>query len=208
MFTGLIEEVGSVLAAGARMRIAARTVTSDLKIGDSICVNGVCLTAVEVSAGGFTADAAPETLRRSNLGELRPGAPVNLERSMSPSSRFGGHIVQGHVDGVARILSLAELGDHNWWLRVEVPAELERYVVFKGSICIDGISLTLAEVDGPRVAVTVIPHTYRNTNLCRRRAGETVNIETDILAKYVEKMFRSLEVKPAFTVERLKELGY
>jgi riboflavin synthase len=208
VFTGLIEEVGSVVAPGAKLRIAARTVMEGMRIGDSICVNGVCLTAVEMDAAGFRADAAPETLRRSNLGDLRAGSPVNLERSMSPSARFGGHIVQGHVDGVGRILSLQELGDGNWWLRVQLPAELERYVVFKGSLCIDGISLTLAEVEGPTVAVSVIPHTYRNTVLCHRRAGDTVNIETDILAKYVEKMLRSLDVKTALTIERLKERGY
>jgi riboflavin synthase len=208
VFTGLIEEVGTVAATGARIRIAARTVTADLRAGDSISVNGVCLTATQVEADGFSADAAPETLRRSNLGQLRTGAPVNLERAMPPSARFGGHMVQGHVDGVASITTLKELRDGNWWLQVELPAELERYIVFKGSLCIDGISLTLAEVEGVRAAVSVIPHTFGHTNLRTRRVGDTVNIETDILAKYVEKMLRTLEIKPALTMERLKDLGY
>jgi len=209
VFTGIIEELGTLeLFERGRMRIAARKVTGDLNPGDSVCVNGVCLTVVDVHAGGFGADVAPETLRRSNLGDLGIGAKLNLERPMSPAARFGGHIVQGHVDGTGELLSLEAIGDDNWWLRVETPAELERYLVFKGSISIDGISLTIAEVEGTVVSVTIIPHTYQNTNLHTRRPGDRVNLETDILAKYVEKMFSTLELKKPLTVERLREQGF
>lgn len=214
MFTGIIEEVGSLdgvepRVAGSRMRIRCAKVAHGLAEGDSVCVNGVCLTAVDLRPDSFGADVSPETLRRSNLGELRPGAPVNLERSMSPAGRFGGHIVQGHVDGTGEIESLELLGDDNWWLRVRVPAELDRYLVFKGSIAIDGISLTVASVDDGVVSVTIIPHTYRNTNLAGRQAGARVNLECDILAKYVEKMMVSLERKPEpLTVDKLREHGW
>jgi riboflavin synthase len=213
LFTGIIEELGTVdslvkQTAGARLRVQCMRVLEDLKQGSSIAVNGVCLTAVELGRGFFGADLAPETLRRSNLGDLAAGSRVNLERPLSPTDRLSGHIVQGHVDGTGELLSLEELGDDNWWLRVEAPAELEKYLVFKGSISIDGISLTIAEVEGPVIAVTIIPHTYRNTNLHTRRPGDRVNLETDILAKYVEKMFASLELKKPLTVERLREQGF
>jgi riboflavin synthase len=214
MFTGIIEEVGRIAVtearpAGSRIRIGARRVCEDLREGDSISVNGVCLTAVDVEPSSFGADVSPETLRRSNLGELRVGTPVNLERPMSPQARFGGHIVQGHVDGVGEIAALDELGDNNWWLRVRIPPELERYVVFKGSIAIDGISLTLADVDGAVVSATIIPHTYRSTNLHGRTRGDRVNLECDVLAKYVEKMLSSIDTKASrLTIQGLREQGY
>lgn len=215
MFTGIIEELGVVEAlesrgAGARLRVRCRTVLEDAAEGASIAVNGVCLTAVGLAKDSFGADVAPETLRRTNLGDLRAGAPVNLERPLSPSGRFGGHIVQGHVDGTGEFLSLEALGSSNWWLRVRVPPELERYLVFKGSVAIDGISLTVARLEEGVLSVTVIPHTYQTTNLRVRRLGDRVNLECDILAKYLEKLLESREL-PAprgLTPEKLKEMGY
>src|SRR5215469_14346399 len=152
MFTGIIEELGAVeslqeRAAGARLKIRCQIVLDDMTEGASIAVNGVCLTAVDLRADSFSADLAPETLRRSNLGALRPLSRVNLERPLSPSGRLSGHIVQGHVDATGEFLSLEALGDENWWLRVRVPAELDPYLVYKGSIAIDGISLTIAELE-------------------------------------------------------------
>src|SRR5579884_1523438 len=165
MFTGIIEELGAVIAPAPRLRVGCKTVLEDLREGASIAVNGVCLTAVEISADSFTADLAPETLRRSNLGDLRAGSRVNLERPVTPATRLSGHIVQGHVDATGELLSLEPLGDDNYWLRIRVPAELDRYLVFKGSIAIDGISLTIAELRDSELAVAIIPHTYQNTTL-------------------------------------------
>ncbi len=195
MFTGIIEEVGVIQAieprqAGARLTIACRSVLADAVEGSSIAVNGVCLTALQIHTDRFHADLAPETLRRSNLGDLREGSPVNLERPLLPTSRLSGHIVQGHVDGAGEILALDPLGDQNWWLRIRLPDHLERYFVEKGSISVDGISLTIAALDGPDLAITIIPHTYENTALRYRRAGDRVNIEVDIIAKHVEKLLR------------------
>jgi riboflavin synthase len=208
MFTGIIEELGVVERTGARLRIQCRAVLEDTREGSSIAVNGVCLTAVELDARSFAADLAPETIRRSNLGDLRPGSRVNLERPLSPSGRLSGHIVQGHVDGTGELLELKELGDDNWWMRVRIPPELDRYLVYKGSIAIDGISLTIAELNGDILAVTVIPHTYRNTTLGSRKPGDRLNLECDMLAKHVEKLLEKIEVKPGLTVEKLKEMGY
>jgi riboflavin synthase len=188
MFTGIIEELGEVETAGARLRVRCRTVMSDLTEGASVAVNGVCLTAVDLRPESFGADLAPETLRRSNLGDLREGARVNLERPMMAGGRLSGHIVQGHVDGTAEMLSLEELGEDNWWLRLRVPPELDRYLVFKGSIAIDGISLTIAAIEECVVSVTIIPHTYRNTTLGGYQPGARLNVECDILAKHVEKL--------------------
>jgi riboflavin synthase len=199
MFTGLIEALGEVVSftkqpTGAKLRIACAAVTADAKEGDSICVNGVCLTALEIKEGAFTADLAPETLARTNLSTLAVGSAVNLERSLLPTTRLGGHMLQGHVDGVGRIAELRELGEGNWWLGVEVPVELERYLVFKGSIAIDGISLTVASVEGRLVGVTIIPHTWTHTNLGRHQVGDLVNLETDVIAKYVEKMLSHISL--------------
>lgn len=199
MFTGLIETLGAVVAftpqpTGARLRISSPAALADAHTGDSICVNGVCLTALDISDGAFSADLAPETLARTNLSTLKPGDVVNLERSLLPTTRLGGHILQGHVDGVGTITDLRELGEGNWWITVEVPAELERYVVFKGSIAIDGISLTVAQVEGRNVSVTLIPHTWTHTNLHRRSIGDRINLETDVIAKYVEKMLSNITI--------------
>ena len=213
MFTGIIEELGTVesvvaRAAGARLKVRCSTVMEDMTEGASIAVNGVCLTAVDLEPGGFFADMAPETLKRSNLGALRAGSRVNLERPLSPSGRLSGHIVQGHVDGTGEFVSLDALGDENWWLRIRVPAELDPFLVFKGSIAIDGISLTIAELEGDVLSVTIIPHTYRNTTLGGYRTGDRVNLECDVLAKHVEKLLRKLDVKAPLTVEKLRESGY
>src|SRR5882757_3530866 len=160
MFTGIVEELGTVAAAGTKLEVRCATVLADLSIGASIAVNGVCLTAVSVTNNAFVADLAPETLSRTNLGDLVPGARVNLERPVTPVTRLSGHIVQGHVDATAVLTALDQLGDGNWWLKLQVPAGLDRYMVHKGSIAIDGISLTIAALDGPTLGVAIIPHTY------------------------------------------------
>jgi riboflavin synthase len=213
MFTGIIEELGTVeaieaRAAGSRIKVRGKKVMSGLTEGSSIAVNGVCLTAIDPRGDAFHADLAPETLRRSNLGALIAGSRVNLERPLSPSGRLDGHIVQGHVDGVGEFLSLEDLGAGNWWLRIRVPGELDQYLVYKGSIAIDGISLTIAALEGDVLSVTIIPHTYQNTSLGGYRRGAKVNLECDILAKHVEKLLRKLDLKSGLTVEKLRENGY
>lgn len=200
MFTGIIEELGTVAAldaraAGARLVIQCRTVLEDAQEGASIAVNGVCLTALALTQDSFSADLAPETLARTNLGDLRAGSRVNLERPVTPVTRLSGHIVQGHVDAAGELVSMDELGDGNWWLKVRVPGELDRYMVHKGSITLDGISLTIAKIGrderGAIVGVTIIPHTYANTTLGYAKIGARVNIEVDVLAKHVEKLLAS-----------------
>ena len=213
MFTGIIEELGTVdgvqaRAAGARLKVRCATVMSDMTEGASIAVNGVCLTALDLRPDSFSADLAPETLRRSNLGDLRAGSRVNLERPMSPAGRLSGHIVQGHVDGAGEFLGLESLGDENWWLRIRVPADLDRFLVYKGSISIDGISLTIAALESDVLSVTIIPHTYRNTTLGGYKIGARLNLECDVLAKHVEKLLAKLNIKTPLTVEKLKEEGY
>ena len=197
MFTGIVEELGTVAAlephpAGARLVVQCREVLEDTREGSSISVNGACLTAVALTPESFAADLAPETLARTNLGVLRPGSRVNLERPVTPATRLSGHIVQGHVDATGEIVSLQSLGDGNWWLKVRVPRELDRYMVFKGSITIDGISLTIAGLEndgtGAVVGVTIIPHTYENTTLRFAKPGTRLNIEADVLAKHLEKL--------------------
>ena len=188
MFTGIVEELGTVAAAGSKLEIHCSTVLSDLSIGASIAVNGVCLTAVAVTAGGFAADLAPETLSRSNLGDLAAGSRVNLERPVTPATRLSGHIVQGHVDATGEVVALDALGDENWWLKVRVPKSLDRYLVEKGSVTLDGISLTIAALDADVIGVTVIPHTFANTTIGQAREGTRLNVEVDVLAKHVEKL--------------------
>jgi riboflavin synthase len=193
MFTGIIEEAGRIESvetreAGARIRVNCKTVLADAKEGSSIAVNGVCLTALDINEKGFSADLAPETLRRTNLGDLAGGSRVNLERPLLPTDRLNGHIVQGHVDATGVIESLEGLGNGNWWLVVRVPEELKRYLVFKGSVAIDGISLTIAALEGDLMSITIIPHTFEVTSLSGYQRGSKVNIECDILAKHVEKL--------------------
>ena len=213
MFTGIVEELGTAAAlerhaTGARLTIRCVIVREDLREGASIAVNGVCLTATDLGTDCFSADLAPETLDRSNLGQLRPGSRVNLERPLSPSGRLSGHIVQGHVDGTGEFLSLDSLSDENWRLRVRVPSELDQYLVYKGSIAIDGISLTIASIASGVAEVAIIPHTYRNTTLAGYRPGARVNLECDILAKHVEKLLRKLDFKTPLTVDKLREIGF
>jgi riboflavin synthase len=199
MFTGIVEEVGTIESleerpTGARLRVKCSGVLSDAKEGSSIAVNGVCLTAVDLREDSFAADLAPETLRRTNLGDLRSGSLVNLERPLLVTGRLSGHVVQGHVDGTGEFLSFEALGDDNWWLRIRIPEELDKYLVFKGSLAIDGISLTVAAVENRIIAVTIIPHTYEMTCLRGYKPGDRVNLECDVLAKYVEKMLAETAV--------------
>ena len=193
MFTGIIEEVGEVVGleardAGARLTIRCRTVLGDASEGSSIAVNGVCLTALALTPESFSADLAPETLARTNLGDLKAGSKVNLERPLAANGRLSGHIVQGHVDGTGELVSFEALGEDNWWLKVRVPAELDRFLVYKGSIAINGVSLTIATLEDCILGVTIIPHTVEMTNLGGYQPGARVNLECDILAKHVEKL--------------------
>jgi riboflavin synthase len=198
MFTGLIEETGEIASiqklatyggALTRITIAAGKIPSELKTGDSVAVSGVCLTAVETGGLQFSADLAGETLERTSLGTLHTGSLVNLELPAQAQDRLGGHIVQGHVDGTGKLLQLAKIdGAEDWRLVVEIPAPLARYVVPQGSITIEGISLTVARIDGVRVEIAIIPHTYQSTNLHALSSGASLNIEVDVLAKYAEKM--------------------
>jgi riboflavin synthase len=192
MFTGIIEEVGKIVTIDdsgdfRTLRVQAGDILDGIKPGASIAVNGVCLTARTFHSGTFTADLSSETLERTSLNALRAGTTVNLERPMRADGRFGGHIVQGHVDGVGKIRSFNRDGD-NWNLQVEFPESAARYIVHKGSIAIDGISLTVASVKTAVLEVAIIPHTFENTNLRYAQAGDTVNLEFDVIAKYVERM--------------------
>ncbi|MEV4459886.1 riboflavin synthase [Microbispora sp. NPDC049633] len=192
MFTGIVEELGEVVALeprgdSARLTVRGAVVTGDARHGDSIAVNGVCLTVAEVEGDSFTADVMRETLDRSSLGALRPGARVNLERAVRADQRLGGHIVQGHVDGTGEVLS-REPGEHWEVVRLSLPANLARYVVEKGSIAVDGVSLTVAGVAEDSFAVSLIPTTLGLTTLGRKQPGEPVNLEVDVIAKYVEKL--------------------
>jgi riboflavin synthase len=195
MFTGIIEELGKVSAIekqpdAIRITIACKEVLSDLKRGDSISCSGTCLTAIEIDEQGFTADVMMETIRRSSLDGVKVGDPINLERAMNAATRFGGHIVQGHVDGVGELVS-REKSD-NWdWVKIRLPKELMKYVVHKGSITLDGISLTVNEINDDVIAVSLIPETLRVTTLGYKNPGDKVNVEADVLAKHVEKLMES-----------------
>jgi riboflavin synthase len=194
MFTGIIEEVGEVSAIEElrefrTIHVRAGLVRQDLSIGSSIAVNGVCLTTSPISPDSFSANLARETLNRTTLGSLRKGSLVNLERPMRADSRFGGHIVQGHVDGVGRIRRFDRNGD-DWNLNVEFPASGAPYIVEKGSIAVDGISLTIASINKDNFSVAIIPHTLENTNLKAASAGDPVNLEFDVIAKYIERMLK------------------
>jgi riboflavin synthase len=192
MFTGIIEELGTVLAIekqqdAIRLTIGAKKVLSDLGRGDSIACSGTCLTAIEIDDKGFTADVMLETLKRSSLSEVKVGDPINLERAMSATTRFGGHVVQGHVDGVGEVVSREP--SENWeWVRIRVPQELLKYVVHKGSITFDGISLTVNDIEGDVIGLSLIPETLTVTTLGYKKPGALVNVEADILAKHIEKL--------------------
>jgi riboflavin synthase len=190
MFTGIIEEVGFVVqCVGGHISVECATVMSDMTLGASIAVNGVCLTAVDLRPDGFSADLAPETLDRTNLGDLKFGDRVNLERPLQLQTRLSGHIVQGHVDGTGVLEARDEQG-----ITVRAPQELDRFLVYKGSICLDGISLTIASVSDGVVKVAIIPHTWEATNLLNRQPGERINIECDVIAKHVDKLLSLTQI--------------
>lgn len=215
MFTGIVEEMGMIQnirrgRSSAVLDIQAETVLSDVHIGDSIAVNGVCLTVTAFSAKGFSADVMHETLNRSSLGALVPGSPVNLERAMAANDRFGGHIVSGHIDGAGAITATRR-DDNAVWYTVQAGPGVLRYVVEKGSIAIDGVSLTVASVEADRFSVSLIPHTAAATVLGRKRPGDVVNLEADIIGKYVEKLLLPREETPApsgITLEFLAQNGF
>jgi riboflavin synthase len=217
MFTGITEHVGKIDSLsrndqGGRLRIAlgaAPDMAATMKLGDSIAVNGCCLTVVEFRTNSFAADLSGETLRRTAFGEKRAGDIVNLERPLAAGARLGGHFVQGHVDGIGRVARLAPQGE-NWWLSVRVPDDLRRYIAEKGSIAIDGISLTVAGWHDGIVDVAIIPFTYANTTVRSMAVGDALNLETDILAKYVESLLdaRKQPAASRFTIKQLVEQGF
>jgi riboflavin synthase len=197
MFTGIIEElgrVGSIEPRGedARIIIQAKSVTEDAHNGDSIAVNGVCLTALDVTPQSFAADCSRETLERSTLGRLKAGTPVNLERAVTPATRLGGHIVQGHVDGRGEFVSAVDHGG-SWTVRIAYPKELRQYLVFKGSVAVEGISLTIAALSDAYFEIAIIPKTWEVTNLSQLKPGDPVNLEADVIAKYVERILMERE---------------
>lgn len=212
MFTGLVEEVGSIESVekqgdGARFQIHAKLILDDIKIGDSIAVNGVCLTVVEQVLQGFAVDAVEETLDRSTLGYLRSHSRVNLERALQAESRLGGHFVQGHVDGIGDVISI-EAKKPGYWLKIRVDEELAKYFVEKGSVAINGVSLTIARVEGQNLSIALIPHTWEVTTLHELGTGDRVNIEVDILGKYVYKYLHPDEKQGGITLEKLSEYGF
>lgn len=215
MFTGIVEEKGiirslNINGSSGTIRIEAKKVLEGTSIGDSIAVNGICLTVTSMDDGFFTADVMAETVRRSSLGILSQGSEVNLERAMAANGRFGGHIVSGHIDGTGTVRSLVR-EENAIWVTIETPPEILKYIVHKGSICIDGISLTVASVGSDNFKVSVIPHTGSETTLLSKRPGSPVNLENDIIAKYVERLMNYKEeennISSGITMEMLAELG-
>jgi riboflavin synthase len=214
MFTGIIDEVGYITSLkqrgeDRRITISAKTVPQQLRAGDSVAVSGVCLTALEVKSGSFCSDLAPETWARTSFSRIRQSAQVNLELPLKANGRFGGHIVQGHVDGVGKLSALERIADsENFWLRVELPRDIEKYTVYKGSVCIEGISLTVANLEGGTCTVAVIPHTLEMTNLNSLQPGDLVNLEADLIAKYVEKMMSKDPAESSLSLEELVRQGF
>jgi riboflavin synthase len=215
LFTGIIEEVGKVRslrhqADSAVLHVSSRTIAPELNPGDSIAVNGACLTVTARDDGGFLCDLSPETIRRSTLGSARRGMAVNLERPLSLGSRLGGHFVQGHVDGIGRLISRAPGGDGSI-VTIGYPAELQRYLVCKGSVAVDGISLTISALEGDTFSVAVIPFTLKMTNLAGLENGSAVNLEVDILGKYVERFFQlglASKAPSGLSADYLREQGF
>jgi riboflavin synthase len=211
MFTGIIEEMGSVKglrreAGAARLAVSASLVLEGTAIGDSICVNGVCLTVVEMDGAAFSADVANETLKVTNLGDLRAGQKVNLERALRLSARIGGHLVTGHVDAVGRIREKKQEGN-SWRIFIETPESALPYIIKKGSVAVDGISLTVADVEKTGFSVAMIPHTAKLTTLGYKSTGDSVNLETDIIGKYVERLLAG-RVEGDVSLELLKKSGF
>lgn len=214
MFTGIIEEVARIArieqrGENRRITIAAENAPKELKTGDSVAVSGVCLTAIDIKPGSFCADLAPETWVRTSFSRLHDGALVNLELPMKANGRFGGHIVQGHVDDLGTLIALESIADSgNFWLRVELPSDIEKYTVYKGSVCIEGISLTVAKLEGGICTAAIIPHTIEMTNLNSLKPGDPVNLEADLIAKYVEKMMIGAPAESSLTIEELVRQGF
>ena len=214
MFTGIVEEVGRITrieqrGENRRITVTAKHTPQGLGSGDSVAVSGVCLTAVDIKPGSFCADLAPETWVRTSFSRIHEGALVNLELPMKADGRFGGHIVQGHVDGVGKLIAFERIVDsENWWLHIELPDDVERYTVFKGSISIEGISLTVAKLEKNRCTIAIIPHTVEMTNLHSLKTGDPVNLEADLIAKYVEKMMKGESSENSLTVEELVQQGF
>ncbi len=214
MFTGIVEEVGKIAkieqrGENRRITIEARNTPKELGTGQSVAVSGVCLTALDIKPNSFCADLAPETWERTSFSRIHEGALVNLELPMKADGRFGGHIVQGHVDGIGRLIAFDRIADsENWWLHVEIPSDVEKYTVFKGSICIEGISLTVARLEKNRCTIAIIPHTVELTNLGSLKPGDPVNLEADMIAKYVEKMMKPEDAQSSLTVEDLVGQGF
>ena len=214
MFTGIIEEVGRVtrieeLGENRRINVAANITPKQLSTGNSVSVSGVCLTALDIRPESFCADLAPETWARTSFSRIHEDALVNLELPMKADGRFGGHVVQGHVDGVGKLIGLERIADsENWWLHVELPRDVERYTVYKGSISIEGISLTVAKLEDTICTIAIIPHTVEMTNLKSLKAGDPVNLEADLIAKYVEKMMQDGRSESSLTVDELIAQGF
>src|SRR5207302_994610 len=208
------EEVGRIAQIeqkdeNRRISVEARRTPKELKAGDSVAVSGVCLTALGIRPNSFSADLAPETWIRTSFSRVKQGALVNLELPMRVDGRLGGHLVQGHVDGTGKFLSLDRIPDANdYWLRIEIPPELARYVIFKGSLSIEGISLTVAKIEDDKVTVAIIPHTAKMTNLTSLKTGDPVNLEVDMIAKYVENMMRGESQNSPISLERLVRQGF
>ena len=223
MFTGIVEEIGRVTrieqrGENRRITVTAEHAPKELKTGDSVAVSGVCLTAIDIKPGlskpglsqarSFGADLAPETWARTSFSRIHEGALVNLELPMKSDGRFGGHIVQGHVDGVGRVLAFERIAEsENWWLRIELPDDVEKYTVYKCSISLEGISLTVAKLEENLCTIAIIPHTVEMTNLRSLKPGDPVNLEADLIAKYVEKMMRG-DAESSLTVEDLVRQGF
>ena len=208
MFTGIIEELGKILViTDKKIAISAQTVLNGTKTGDSIAVNGVCLTVTGINKNGFDADISPETLKVTALGQLKTGSSVNLERALPADGRFGGHIVSGHIDNKGKCISVNKVSDF-YDLNIELTDDCAKYIVKKGSITVNGISLTIADINNNVIKIAVIPHTFENTNLKTLQSGDFVNIETDILAKYVEKFLSTSDNKSRISLEFLQENGF
>ncbi len=214
MFTGLVEEVGTVKSivekgGNHRITIYAPSSAKELKEGNSIAVSGVCLTALDITPEGFCADLAKETWTRTSFSRITEGAQINLELPLKIDARMGGHIVQGHVDGTGKLIGLEPIPNaDDFWLHIEVPEDLEKYLVFKGSIAVEGISLTVASLEGTRLTIAIIPHTIKMTNLKSLKPGDPVNLETDIVAKYLEKWTKREELASRLTVDSLVAKGF
>jgi riboflavin synthase len=214
MFTGIIEEIGKIqetqpIAGGVSLKIEAKKILEDISVNDSICIDGVCLTATKIVEDGFWVDAVGATLEKTTFAGVKSSTAVNLERSVRLNDRLGGHLVQGHVNGIGTITELNKIGE-NYLLKIYTPDELEKYLIKEGSIAINGISLTIADLIKNQVVISVIPHTWQNTTLQLKHLNHKVNVEIDILAKYVEKLLakRDTEKKIDISENWLKELGY